>query len=372
MNVIVIGKPCMNITLPMDEFPKEGTKYLINNDLEVSGGAGVYIACMLAKWGMKVFYNGVVGSDAIGDKIKLELESNGVDISLLETNYTIKSAIDYQIINGTTGVCTHIYKGNDATITKYKYPFNPDYIIIDSSDAAAGFAALNNYPKAKSILLANKVNEDCYGLSKRCNYVVANTNFVKALTKMDLNFNRPKDLVAIFQKIKDLNKAEYILMLREHGTLYTSNRQVKMIPGIQMENKDDSNSAAAFCASYAYGIINGYDMDTIAKTSNIAGGLSFNKVGSIVSIPTKDEVFNLAGIDESTLKATNEVVDQSNVANPAPVVNEPVQNNPVNVQPQPTIENINVQQSQAPVDSNNNIKMPQMVNNGETTNGNVQ
>lgn len=386
MNVIVIGKPCMNVTIPMGEFPKNGGKYLINDSLEVSGGGGAYIACMLAKWGVHVYFNGVVGSDANGDKIKSELESNGVDVSLLETDYTAKTAVDYQIIDGTSGIATHIYKGNNSTITKFKYPINPDIIIIDGTDTAASLAALNNYPKAKSILLANKVNEDYYGLSKRCSHVIASTNFVRALTKLELNFNRPKDLVAMFQKVKDLNKAEYILMLREHGTLYISNRQVKMIPGISVEHKDDSNSSAAFCGAFAYGFINGYDMDTIAKTANIAGGLSFNKVGSIVSIPTKEEVFDLAGIDESTLKQS--------VSTPVEnVVQQVPQTQSVNVVPQQTQEVATTQQVQGNVQSvstpvvnptpvqplnvqtqnqNINVEMPQMANNGVTTNGNVQ
>jgi sugar/nucleoside kinase (ribokinase family) len=304
MNVLVIGKPAFNVIIPVDAFPVEGKKTIVNGKIEMAGGTSVYTACLLSKWGINVSYSGIVGGDEFGTLIKKDLDSYKVNTKFLEVNYEHKTAFNYKIINKTTGVATQLIDDNGIFVTKYKFDFVPDIVITDGTDMPGSIAALNNYPKAKSILLANKVNEEYYDLSKRCSYVIANMDFAKALTKMDFEFNHPKQLVNLFQKIKDLNKAEYILMLRENGVMYTSSRQVKMIPAIPVQKQDDSNSGSAFFAAICYGIINGYDMDISAKMANIAGGLSLTKLGTLSSIPELATVLKMAGIQEVTETST--------------------------------------------------------------------
>jgi sugar/nucleoside kinase (ribokinase family) len=303
MNVLVIGKPKYNITLLMDSYPLEGTKTKVNEKIEITGGTSVYVACMLAKWGINVYYAGVVCGDEVGNKIKAELESFNVNTKFIDTDYEHKSGLNYVLLNKTNGSSTEILNENDVYLKKYKYDILPDYIITDGSDMGASVAAANNYPLAKMILFANKVSGEYYDLSKRCAYVCANMSFASSLTKMEFEFNRPKSLVALFQKIKDLNRAQYILMLRDKGVLYINNNQVKMIPAITVEKKDDANSGAAFFGAYCYGIINNYDMDTIAKTSNIAGALALTKIGSLLSIPDKNEVYKMAGVNDNNYQA---------------------------------------------------------------------
>lgn len=327
MKVLVVGKPKYNVILQSENFPKENSKISVSEKIETPGGISVYVACMLAKWGMTVSYAGAIAGDEIGNKIKTEIESYGIDTKYLEINYEQRSNINYVLLNKANGSSTEVEHINNIYAQKFKYDFAYDYVITDGSDMGASIAIANNYPTSKIILLANKVNEQYYNLSKRSAYVCANMNFAEALTKLKYEFNRPKSLVDFYQKIKDLNTAEYILMLRNKGVLYTRERQVKMLPAIPVEKiVDDSNSGAAFFAAYAYGIINGYDMDEVAKVANIAGALALTKTGTLKSIPLKDEVYNKAGLKEGELgkKATNVETPAASVqvANQNPVTSE--------------------------------------------------
>ena len=328
MNVIVLGKPKYNVILPVDSYLKENEKRVIRERIEVSAGASIYVACMLAKWGIKVYYSGCICADDAGNKMKEELEKYGVDTKYVEPNYEKKSSINYVVLNKTNGSSTEILHENDANLTRFKYDILPDYIITDGSDMGGAIAAINNYPMAKIIFLANKPNEEFISLSKKAAYVCANMSFASALTKMDFNFNKPKTLVDLFQKIKDLNKAEYILMLRDKGTLYTSERQVKMIPAVTIEKKDDANSGSAFFGAYAYGILNNLGSDTTAKIANLSGALALTKVGSIATIPEKEEVFKLAGLklEETTNEETQVQDELPKTANE--VKEEPAKENP--------------------------------------------
>lgn len=345
MNVLVVGKPKYNIILEAESFPKENSKTKVTEKIEITGGTSVYVACMLAKWGMHVVYHGVIAGDEIGNKIKAEMEGYGVDTKFLETNYEQRSNINYVLLNKSNGSSTEIEHDNQIYAQKFKYDMAYDYVITDGSDMGASMAVANNYPTSKIILLANKVSDEYYNLSKRSAYVCANVNFAEALTKLKYEFNRPKSLVDFYQKIKDLNKAEYILMLRDKGVLYTKDRQVKMIPAIKVEKVyDDSNSGAAFFGAYAYGIINNYDMDEVAKIANISASFALKKIGTLKTIPTKEEVYELAGFKEGEgvkkevkTESAPAPVNQSVLASPATSENQNPA--PQAVNPAPNVAN---------------------------------
>ncbi len=311
MNVLVIGKPKYNVYLQTEEYPKEGSIIKVPEKLEMTGGTSVYVACMLAKWGMQVSYAGAVSGDEIGNKIKAEIESYGVDIKHMETDFERKTNYNFIVLNKANGSSTQIEHTNETALKKYRYEFIPDFIITDGSDMGASMAAANNYPTAKIITLANKLDVEYANLSKRSAYVCASLRFAAALVKVPVDY-RSKALVNLFQKVRDLNKAEFIMMMQEKGVLYRKERQVKMIPAIEVQKQDDGNSGSAFFAAYCYGIINGYDMDEVAKIANIAGALSLTKVGTLSSIPTKEEVYKMSGLTEGEKKSETP-------AQPAPV-----------------------------------------------------
>ena len=69
METIVIGKPSINIYMPLESFPEEGDIFYIDNKTETVGGISATAACLLGKWGMSVHYTGVVGDDGFAEKL---------------------------------------------------------------------------------------------------------------------------------------------------------------------------------------------------------------------------------------------------------------------------------------------------------------
>lgn len=322
MNVLVIGKPVISTIIPLEKFLLEGSKININGKNEEVSGISVYVAKMLKSWGMQVYYAGSVCGDELGLKIKDELENDGININYMEVDYEHHTSLNYTLLNKENASSTQMILDNGVYLTKHRYDINPEYIITDGTDMGASIAAANNYPKAKIIFLANKVNNDYYNFSKRAHYVCASSSFASALTKMPLDY-KPKSLVNLYQKIKDLNKASYIVMLQDKGVLYAKDLNVKQIPAISIEKKDDTYSGSAFFGAYAYGIVNGLDIDDIAKIANISGGLALREVG-IKSIPNKEEVFKLAGIkieNNDKLEVTETLEELEVLDNTEPVNN---------------------------------------------------
>ena len=74
MTILSIGRTSYDITCPVEEYPVEGTKYLLNEKIESGGGSAANIAYLLGKWGETSYFAGVIGSDDYGNKIKKDLE----------------------------------------------------------------------------------------------------------------------------------------------------------------------------------------------------------------------------------------------------------------------------------------------------------
>lgn len=76
MKIMCIGQSAYDITLPLDHYPIENKKVRIQGKVECGGGSASNCAYLLAKWGMDVYFAGVVGNDYYGEKIKEEYNKN--------------------------------------------------------------------------------------------------------------------------------------------------------------------------------------------------------------------------------------------------------------------------------------------------------
>ena len=120
MNVLVIGKPNYDVVLPVDSYPSLGAFKATSERLEQPGGISVYVACMLSKWGIKVHYAGLISGDETGNKIKAELEKYNVDIKNVETNFEVKSNVNYITLDKSNGLSSSVLSDNGAYLTRFK------------------------------------------------------------------------------------------------------------------------------------------------------------------------------------------------------------------------------------------------------------
>lgn len=314
MNVVVIGKPRIDVTQIVDKYPEIGTNNTMVEREIIASGESLYIAVMLAKWGIKVTYMGLIGGEEEGIKVKSLLESLKVDTRYVEINYEVKTDKNYSILTN-DGIRTNIHFNNQKSLTKYRFDFEPDYIITDGSEVDGLLGVINNYPLAKVIMLARETTKKCYNLTKKSSYVVASPEFAEAATKMQINLKKSKTLVDIMQKLQDLENAKYTINLNGNGTLYVKERQVKFIPKIETTIRDRYMMETAFFGAFAYGIINNLDLDVVGKISNMANYKAAEKIGNINNIPNKEEVFTAAGVKEENTIQNNSNIEKEKKVN---------------------------------------------------------
>ena len=295
MKVLCIGHASFDITAPTPNYPEENTKNRIENCLYAGGGPAANAAYLLGKWGIETIFVGMIGYDSYGNTIKQEFKSVNVDTSFLETDYENKTSTSFIVVNEKTGSRTVFNCANTHTqIKKFTFEINPDIILIDGHQFEASKFALTRYPSAISIIDAGRATKEVMELCKLIKYLVCSKEFAETVTGLKIDYENPSTLANVYFDLKEKYKnAEIIITLEDRGSLYAFNQSVKLLPAIKKEViKDTTGAGDIFHGAFTYSIASGYDLEKTMKISNIAAGLSVERMGGRLSIPDLNEVID--------------------------------------------------------------------------------
>jgi len=324
----------MNVYLPLQEFPQEGDVFTITGKNESLGGITAVSACLLSKWGVKPHFTGVLGSDGFGEKIRNTFSEYKVNTKFIETNFEKGTATNYFILNVQSGDVTKILFNDPAVeLQKFKYDFQPDWAIMDSSDTAGAMALLNNDTKVKTLFYARIADPNTVTLAKRCKTVICTQAFIERLLKVKItNDTSTEDLVSIYQKLVDeVGSNNYIVILDSRKILYSEENKVKMLPEMKINHADISSFDSVFTGAFAFAKMHDVSLDDSIKLANTAAAISISKIGEEPAIPTLEEVLTNSGLKDklkSYQPQTEEAPQEEQTEAPqeqAEVPQEPVQ-----------------------------------------------
>ncbi len=311
MKVLIITKPVFDFIFPLVDFPKDGDKYIIENSTMTINTVCSILAVILGNSNIDVSITGVVGNDENGNNIKKIFENNKIDTKYIETSFQEKSCVNYKIYNTKTNKFTTINQNSIKTnLLKYKYDFVPDVVIMDDSDYGANMAALNNFPNAKFIYVADKFSNLSTVYLNKCDYVISNTNFICNVTGVFKDLNKPKVIVNMFQKFIDLYKANIIVKLDNFDFIYIYNDEVRIIKNIndKLKNKDN-----LYVSLLCYFLLNTNNIEESIKYTNKVMLSSGNELDMFKNIPELSLLNNMLKELNSRIKNNIETLD--NVSN---------------------------------------------------------
>ena len=324
METIIIGKPAINVYMPLQEYPKEGEVFHIDNKVESVGNVGATSACLLARWGVKNHFTGVVGNDAYAEKIRSTFQEHRIDTKYIETNFEKGTVVNYMMLNTKTGIVTKVLY-NDPTnqLVKYKYDFIPNFAIIDGTDLAGAYALLNNTANCETVFYARFGDRDTITVSKRCSWVVCTQMFAEMMSKEHIDDSQAS-CINLYQKLVDVaGKSNYIIILNNHKILYCVDGKVKLVPEMKMNVVDYSSFDSIFVGALSFALMNKISLDDAVKFADTAASISLSKIGEVDSIPELMVV-----LENSGLKEKFGVTEVSNTLAAEPSI-EPIHSNEV-------------------------------------------
>lgn len=292
IKTLCIGHSSYDIYIQTDEYPKEGTRERYVHKVACGGGPAANVAYLLGKWGVSTTFAGVVGNDVFGSRIKKELETVGVDTRYMESSYENDTTISFIIVNKKNGENTIFNVADEfVKLKKFDFDFQPDFILVDGYDAYAQKTTLERFPKAISILDADRFNQETLDLCKQVNYIVCSQRFAEAASGVKIDGNDARSIVLAYSTLqKRFDNKTLIITLGSYGAVYCVDKQIKISPAIKVNAIDTTGAGDVFHGAFMYAIANGWDIEKAIKYGNIAAGLSVQIVGGRLSIPRLDDV----------------------------------------------------------------------------------
>lgn len=294
MKILVIGHATYDKTFLVDEFPKENSKNRISTRIECGGGPAFNASYLLGKWGMDVYFAGLVGNDTLGRKLNEQLQSVNVKTDYLQMSKQTPTTEGTIITNINTGSRTVlIYKPKEIEMDDFDLDFNPDIILVDGQEYDLSVKFIKKYPEAISIIDAGRATEKIINLSKLVNYVICSKDFAESVTSVTITNNA--SIGILYNKLENMFSGNIIVTLESNGSLYKHNNQIKILPSLKVKAVDSTGAGDIYHGAFTYAIACGYDLEQSIKISNMAGAISVTKIGSIDSIPTKEEIKEYIG-----------------------------------------------------------------------------
>ena len=294
MKVLCIGHSSWDITVPVDNYPVENTKYRFNERYKAGGGPASNCAYLLGKWGVDTVIASMVGSDDAGSKIKKEFQDINVNTNYIETSYDKDTSLSFILINKQNGSRTVFNVADEhPALKKLSYDFTPDIIFTDGHDYGASQSAISKYQNAISIIDAGRVTPELLELCKYIKYIVCSKGFAETVTGLKFDFTNPNSLVNVYNTLQNkYPNSNIVITLEDKGCLYQVGREIKIMPGIKVTAVDTTGAGDIFHGAFTYGLANNFDMEKTITLANIAAGLSVTKMGSRLSIPSLSEVLD--------------------------------------------------------------------------------
>lgn len=297
MLALSIGKITYDITIPMDSYPVENSKIILKEKLEASGGSSSNVAALLGKWNVDSYFAGVVGYDEPGNNVKKELEAHNVHTQFMEVNYEKKTTSTFILTSKATTSRTQLMVEPEVYhLKKSDYDVLPDAIYTDGFEYSATLSAFNKYPQSISVLGAglNYADEkEVVALAKYAKYVIFSLEFACMVTKMKVDVDNGEHLFNLYEELKNIfPNSNNIVTLHNKGVLYSVSNNVRVMPTINVEEKDRTGAGDIFDGAFIYGLLKKYDMEKSIRIANIAAALSTTKYGAKNSIPLLSDVIH--------------------------------------------------------------------------------
>lgn len=287
MKVLSTGLAAYDITLRLDEYPKENSKNRLKESIECGGGPAATAACTLAKYGVDVSFAGVVGADLYGMRVKEELKEFGVDTKYLQISSNCTTPVAHILVNKQNGSRTVLTVKDKKSMELVDIDFYPDYILIDGQEEEFSKKVITDFPNAKVIIDAGSYREPVISLCHLVDYIVCSFDFLSGFS--DSPIKTKDELIKTYIKVMHLYDKKLIVTLGEYGSMYYDN-EVKFVKSIKVDTIDTTGAGDIFHGAFIYGLINNMPIDEILKFANIAGALSVLTVGGRNSIRSLEEV----------------------------------------------------------------------------------
>ena len=161
---------------------------------------------------------------------------------------------------------------------------------MDGYEKDACINAINKNKNAITILDAGSCKEATIELAHIVDYVVCSHDFAEEYSGIKIDYDNIETIKNAYYFLKKELGHHVIITLEDRGCFTEIDGNTELIPSIKVKAIDSTGAGDIYHGAFTYCIANNYDIRKALRFSNITGALSVEKIGSRLSIPTKEEV----------------------------------------------------------------------------------
>jgi sulfofructose kinase len=306
IDVLVIGRSCLDIIAVVEQFPGEDTKVPLLYRMMEGGGQGGTAACCIARLGGNVAYYGHLGADDEGSFCLKRLEDFQVDTRFVDVVQNGKTPVAYIIITRGSGNRTIIYEQN--TLPKLRRDrlarilTNPISVILLDPEVTylAKVVKVLAREGIRIVYDCERWNMDIPDMMVAADYFIPGVEFLQAgeLNLTGLPFDQQ-----IF-RLAEMITGNLVVTRGAEGAYYVYKDQLLNVPAPTVEVKDTTGAGDNFHAAFSMAISKGYDLSTAVKFSVAVASLSCREYGGRRGLPDLTEAHELAGKLEKRVVTT--------------------------------------------------------------------
>lgn len=296
-DVVVVGSLNLDVVVRAPHHPRPGETVLGHDHFENPGGKGANQAVAAARLGAHVAMVGRVGDDPAGAQLRTSLQANGVDLRALMTTRDVVTGAAFITVSdvgentivvspGANAVLSagdigdHARLLETATVCLVQLEVSEE-VVAAAVELAGGTVVVNPAP-------ARELPDE---LLERVDVLVPNEGELAQLAGVD---EVPGSLEALACLARSLPTPRVVVTLGGRGAVVVDGAVVTEVAAPTVEVVDTTAAGDTFCGALAEAMVRGWDLVEATRWAVAAGACTVQASGAQRSMPTREEVQELA------------------------------------------------------------------------------
>ena len=296
MDVLVIGRNCIDYISVVDTFPAEDQKAPLAFRLVEGGGQGGTAACCIARLEGRVGLIGKVGGDEEGERCLERLDAFGVDTRFVEIVKQGRTPVAYIFVTRENGRRTIIYEPNQlprieladehlAMLSK------AGTVLLDPETTyLAQTVKKNAGPRTRIIYDCERWKEGVDQMMALADYFIPSATFLESGPLKDGSI----DFYQSVLRLKNDIKGQLIVTRGDEGAFYPHDGQLYRVSPPDVKAIDTIGAGDNFHAAFALAVSLDFSLHRAVRFAVATASLSCRDYGGRQGLPDKHEAMAIA------------------------------------------------------------------------------
>jgi len=295
LDVVVIGRSCLDEIGVVERFPHEDTKAPLLWRTREGGGQGGTAACCITRLGGQVRYWGRIGDDEAGRFCLRRLHDFHVSLHDVEIVPCGQTPTAFVFITESTGCRTILYDRNTLPpLTATYLPFlldpSPPIILLDPEVTGLIAEIKRQGPSSSVVYDCERWHPAMNEAMTMADYFVPSADFLSLQELALAHLPFPEQIRTLASKVR----GTLIVTQGENGAYYLEDGKVMHVSVPQVDVLDTTGAGDNFHAALSLALARGFSLREAVTLAVAVASLSCRAYGGRLGIPTWDEALAIA------------------------------------------------------------------------------